>query len=149
MLAGALLAAVGAKARAQQVLGAAQDLQQDIARAAANGQPLVLMVTLAGCPYCEVVTRNYLLPLQAAGQVSVRQIDLRSSSSLRGPRGEPARESELARGWGVRMAPTVLFLGPGGAELAPRLSGYSEDFYGRYLDDALAKARARLAGARS
>lgn len=146
-LAGLLLAVVGPDSRAQP-LDAAQDLQRDIAAAAARGQPLLVLATLAGCPYCEVVRRHYLQPLQAAGQVTVRLLDLRSTASLRGPRGETARGSDLARGWGVRMAPTVLLLGPGGTELAPRLTGFSEDYYGSYLDDALAQARARLGSGR-
>ncbi len=131
-----------------QVLPAAGDLARDIAAAAARGQPLVVMVTLAGCPYCDVVRRHYLLPLLAEGRVPVVQIDMRSQGEMRSPSGQPVREAVLARQWKVTMAPTVLFLGPSGAELAPRLRGYSEDFYGGYLDSALEQSRARLAAAR-
>ncbi len=129
-------------------LPAAKDLARETAAAAARGEPLVVMVTLAGCAYCELVRRHYLLPLLAEGRVPVVQIDMRSQGELRSASGQPVREAALARQWKVTMAPTVLFLGPGGTELAPRLSGYSEDFYGGYLDSALEQARARLAATR-
>jgi thioredoxin-related protein len=146
LLAGvAWLAAPSARAND---LPAAANLQREIAAAAARGEPLVLMVTLAGCAYCDVVRRLYLRPLHAAGRVPVLQVEMRSRADLLGPRGEATRGADLARQWKVTMAPTVLFLGPGGAELAPRLRGYSEDFYGGYLDDALAAARQRLSKAR-
>ena len=35
--------------------------------AVARGDPLVLLVSLVGCPYCEEVRRNYLLPMRADG----------------------------------------------------------------------------------
>lgn len=126
-------------------LPAAKDLARETAAAAARGEPLVVMVTLAGCAYCELVRRHYLRPLLAEGRVPVVQIDMRSQGELRSASGQVVREAALARQWKVTMAPTVLFLGPGGVEIAPRLSGYSEDFYGGYLDSALEQARARLA----
>lgn len=130
-------------------LPAAANLQREIADAAARGEPLVLMVTLVGCAYCDVVRRLYLQPLRAAGRVPVLQVEMRSRADLVGPRGEATRGADLARQWKITMAPTVLFLGPGGAELAPRLTGYSEDFYGGYLDEALDTARQRLTKART
>lgn len=142
--AGAWLAPAALRA---QPLDGTQDLARDIAAAAARAQPLLMLVSLDGCAFCDIVRRSYLLPLRAQGEV-VRQIDLRGRSLLRGPTGASVREAELARAWGVRVAPTLLFLGPGGTEIAPRLAGYSEDFYGAYLDDALAQARTRLRNAR-
>ena len=41
---------------------------------------------------------------------------------------------------GVSVAPVVLFIGPGGREVAPRLSGYMADFYGAYLDERMVTA---------
>ncbi len=51
---------------------------------------------------------------------------------------------ELARQFRIRLAPTVLFLGPQG-EIAERLVGYgSPDFYGAYLEQRIAQSRAAL-----
>ena len=53
--------------------------------------------------------------------------------------------ADQARAWKARFAPTVLFLGPNGQELAERLVGVAvPDFYGSYLEARLAQARARL-----
>jgi hypothetical protein len=47
--------------------------------------------------------------------------------------------------WKVRVAPTVLLLGRGGAEVAERLvGGYIPDFYAAYLEQRLEQARASL-----
>ena len=44
----------------------------------------------------------------------------------------------------MKTAPTVLFLGPGGQEVADRLVGGSPDFYSAYLDGRLERARQAL-----
>jgi hypothetical protein len=122
----------------------ATDLPRDLRLAASRGQPLVLLVTFAGCPYCEVVRNSYLRPLQAEGLVPVRQVQLRGGARLVAPDGRPATEQQLARRLGATMAPAVFFLGEGGASLAAPLIGFSEAFYGAYLDEALEQARLKL-----
>ncbi|MBE0587064.1 MAG: hypothetical protein IH617_03335, partial [Hydrogenophaga sp.] len=107
--------------------------------AAALGEPLVVMTTLSGCPYCDLVRNSYLLPLRREGKVQAVQIDIRDrSSNLQGFVGENTTPAEQARLWKARFAPTVLFLGPKGQELAERLVGVAvPDFYGDYLDARL------------
>jgi hypothetical protein len=114
--------------------------------AAALGEPLVVMTTLSGCPYCDLVRNSYLLPLRREGKVQAVQIDIRDrSSNLQGFMGENTTPAEQARLWKARFAPTVLFLGPKGQELAERLVGVAvPDFYGDYLDARLMEARKRL-----
>lgn len=52
---------------------------------------------------------------------------------------------QLVRAWRVNVAPTALFFGPGGKEVAERLKGgYIEDFDGAYLEQRLQQARAEL-----
>jgi hypothetical protein len=49
---------------------------------------------------------------------------------------------------GIKLAPTVLFYGAQGREVASRLKGaYLPDFYGAYLDEQLTQARKAVAGA--
>ncbi|MDO9293690.1 MAG: hypothetical protein Q7U09_19100 [Hydrogenophaga sp.] len=117
--------------------------------AAALGEPLVVMTTLSGCPYCDLVRNSYLLPLRHEGKVQAVQIDIRDrSSNLQGFMGENTTPAEQARLWKARFAPTVLFLGPKGQELAERLVGVAvPDFYGDYLDARLMEARKRLKSA--
>ena len=126
------------------VLPMGDDLPQTLAQALARRQPLVVMVSLEGCPFCKVVRENYLLPLQRQG-LPVVQVDQRSRRSLIGLNGERLSHDEQVRQWQVRVAPTVLFFGRDGREVAERLVGASiPDFYGAYLDERLQQARASL-----
>ena len=114
--------------------------------AAAKGEPLVLMTTLVGCPYCDLVRNHYLLPMRRAGQVQAVQLDIRDRrSSLQDFAGNMTTPAEQVAAWKARFAPTVLFFGPQGQELAERLVGVAvPDFYGEYLEARLAEARAKL-----
>lgn len=114
--------------------------------AAARGEPLVVMTTLTGCPYCDLVRNHHLLPLRKAGLVQAVQLDIRDrTGNLQGFKGENTTPAAQAKAWKTRVAPTVLFLGPEGQELAERLEGVAvPDFYGEYLDARLNEARRKL-----
>ena len=114
--------------------------------AVARGEPLVVMTTLAGCPYCDLVRNHHLLPMLRQGQLHAVQLDVRDrTSNLQGFDGSMTTPAEQSKAWKARFAPTVLFLGAKGEELAERLVGVAvPDFYGEYLDARLQQARARL-----
>ena len=108
---------------------------------------VVALFSLPGCPYCEAVRRNYLRHLE--GEVRGLRVveygigDERAFAGT-GDDGAPPTAAALAKSLGVRVAPTVVFLGAGGEELAERLVGYSSpDFYGAYLEARIASALAR------
>jgi thioredoxin-related protein len=114
---------------------------------------VVAMFTLPGCPFCEAIRRDQLRHLardQADRGLRLVEYDLtdRKPFTGSGARAEsPASPAALAASLGIRLAPTVVFLGPDGGELAERLVGYSSpDFYGAYLEQRIAQARSRLAG---
>jgi thioredoxin-related protein len=116
------------------------------ARAAARmGEPLVVMTTLDGCPYCDLV-RQHLVPMQRQGQVQAVQLDIRDRQTrLEDFQGRDSSPAEQAGLFKARFAPTVLFLGPQGDELAERLVGMAvPDLYGGYLEVRLDESRARL-----
>lgn len=135
-----------APAHAAQALPSPASLRGAAQAAAARGEPLVVMTTLSGCPYCDLVRNHHLLPMRREGKVQAVQIDIRDrSSNLQGFQGENTTPAEQARLWNARFAPTVLFLGPDGQELAERLVGVAvADFYGDYLDARLKEARSKL-----
>ena len=144
-LVGALLAPVPAQTPAQVVLPTATDLPRSLAQALAQGQALVVMVSLDGCPYCRQVRQSHLGPLWRSGQVVV-QIDMQHRETLIDWDGQTRSHAEWVKNRRISVAPTVLFLGPDGREVADRLEGASlPDIYGAYLDGRLALARQRLA----
>ena len=104
-------------------------------------KPLVVMISLAGCGYCKLVRENYLLPMLSRGELVVVQLDMKSNAALLDAFGNVSTHDQVIRGWGVRLAPTLLFLGRNGIEVADRLVGMnSADFYGAMLDERLAIA---------
>ncbi|MBB6579775.1 hypothetical protein HNP33_003891 [Comamonas odontotermitis] len=126
----------------EQLLPTTDDLQQSLAFATRQGQPLVVLATLHGCPFCKVARENYLFPASKEGAV-VTQIHFLSRMPLRDCAGRATSHGQVVKDLGIGVAPTVLFYGRGGKELAPRLTaGSTSDFYGAYLDERLAQARA-------
>jgi len=116
--------------------------------AGAKREPLVILVSLPGCPYCEVVRRNYLLPLQRDAGLQAWQLNISDKTTpLIGFDGKATTAAAQIAAWKAGFTPTVLFLGPQGQEIAERLVGLgSNDFYGAYLDERLATARKALGG---
>ena len=113
--------------------------------AARRGEALVLLVSLPGCPHCERLRRAHLLPLLRESGAGVAQIDSGSADTLIDFDGASRSHDAVARGLGVTLTPTVVFLGPRGRELAERLVGAgSADFYGAYLEQRLETARRTL-----
>lgn len=120
-------------------------LGEQLAQALGRGHPLLVMVSLEGCPFCKIARENYLWPLRREQGLDVLQLDMRSNRTVTDFQGKVQTQDELVRRWGVRIAPTVLFFGTGGREVAERLvGGYIPDFYGAYLDQRLQVARATL-----
>lgn len=110
----------------------------------ATGRPLVVLFSIAGCGFCELVRHDHLRYLARdpeASAVLVAELDIFD----RRPFTEGSSPAELAASLGIRAAPTVAFFGPDG-ELAQRLVGYnSADFYGAYLDRRMAAAITAMA----
>lgn len=129
----------------------ARDLRQDARDAAAAGIPLVVMVSLAGCPHCDTIRRAHLLPLLKPSPSPatkpaqlIRQIELNGGESLIDFNGEATTHAEFARRNKVTIAPVVLFYGAEGERIAdPLVGAMIADFYGSYFDAALAEAKAK------
>lgn len=120
-------------------------LPDELTMALKKKMPLVVMVSLENCPFCKVARNSYLIPMLNQG-VPIVQIDMRNHQALVDLSGVKQTQDRVTRQWRIKVAPTVLFFGPGGAEVAERLvGGYIPDFYGTYLDDRIRLARAAVA----
>lgn len=120
---------------AAPALPVASSLMAELAAALGKGRALVVMVSLEGCPFCKIVRENYLTPLRAEGQPVV-QLEMKRALPLVDLSGASTTHGRFVESQGVKVAPTVLFLGRGGKEAAPRLAGVTiPDFYGAYLQD--------------
>ena len=127
-------------------LPAALSLPDELDRASKTKDPLIVMVSLAGCPFCRMARDSYLGPMQKQG-FPIVQVDMRSDLAVKDLKGQMKSHDQLVKEWRVSIAPTLIFLGPKGQELVERMEGgYLPDFYGTYLDEKIAKARKILRG---
>ena len=144
-LAGSLAWPLQAQAK-DSALPVPASLPEVAGQAAARGEPLVLLVSLPGCPYCELVRRNYLLPARKESGLQAWQLDVTDRRTpLTGFDGKPTTAAAWTKAVKATFTPTVLFLGPQGQSLAEPLVGAAvPDFYGAYLEERLEIARTAL-----
>jgi hypothetical protein len=140
----ALLAGAGASIAASH-LPPVTDVAAQTAAAALQGEPLVVLVSLPGCTFCETVRRNYLAPQASAGEITARELDMTADTPIRDADGTMTTAKQWARARNISVAPTLLFLDRNGRNLAAPLRGLQPDFYGAYLEQAIDTARAKLA----
>lgn len=131
---------------AYQPLPTPRSLRAAADAAAARGHPLVVMLTLRGCVFCELVRNSYLHPLMREGRLIAVQLDMQDkTSTVQDFGGRSTTPAALTEAWQLRVTPTLLFLDREGRELVERLEGVSStDFYGHYLEQRIEAARAAL-----
>lgn len=131
-----------------ELLPVPQSLRAAAQLAQRRGEPLVVMVTLKGCAFCDIVRNSYLAPMFSKGEVVAVQVNMLDRRTvLQAVSGEATTPYDQSRIWRVRMAPTLLFLDHEGREIAERLEGMGvADFYGAYLEERLLTARRKLKG---
>jgi thioredoxin-related protein len=99
----------------------------------------VVLFSLPDCPYCVAIRDAYLPALpddpRFRERVRIREISISSPRAITDFDGTPARQADIARRYGVKFAPTVLFLDKGGQVRAEALlGGDSVGLYGGYLE---------------
>lgn len=99
------------------------------------------------CSWCEKVRREHLGPLSRDPAVPtvIRELHMDRSTPLTDFAGRRTTSADFAKQMQARFAPTVMFHGPDGAQLAESIVGFRlADFYGAYLERAIEEARTRL-----
>ena len=128
----------------ERLLPTSSDLRASLEQALARNEPLIVLATLQGCPFCKVARENYLVSELKAGR-AVTQIHFLSRDPVRDWQGNEVTHGQLVKQLQIEAAPTLLFYGRNAVEVAPRLVGGStSDFYGAYLDERVAQARAAV-----
>ncbi len=128
----------------ERLLPTSSDLRASLEQALARNEPLIVLATLQGCPFCKVARENYLVSELKAGR-AVTQIHFLSRDPVRDWQGNEVTHGQLVKQLQIEAAPTLLFYGRNAVEVAPRLVGGStSDFYGAYLDERVAQARAAI-----
>jgi hypothetical protein len=126
------------------------DLRAASAQAQRRGQPLLLMVSLPGCPWCELLRRHYLMPLGNEGLAAFEFMIGERHMPLIDFQGERITPHDWSKAMKVRVTPTLLFFNAQGQEVAPRIEGVaSADLIGSILEERIAAARQAVQTTRS
>ncbi len=125
------------------------DLYRDARLAEDRRQPVLLLFSADYCGFCTRVLQEFLLPMHRSGEyrdkVLIRELKIDSDTTIRDFENHPTMPEDLAYRYNISVTPTILFLDHRGRELTARIVGLSTvDFFGLYLDEAIASARARL-----
>lgn len=142
-----VMSAIGIRSQAQSMgpdvpLPHTASLQDALQAALGQHKALLVMASLDGCGFCRIARTLHLWPLHRAGQPMV-QLEMRSTTPVIDFKGQASTHDALLRRWRIRVAPTLLFIGAGGQEVAERMEGAGlPDFYGAYLEDRLQRANA-------
>ncbi len=143
--AGTAWAQQDAPKRGETALPTPASLHSAGAQAQSQCAPLVLLVSLPGCPWCELLRRNYLAPMRQEGLHAVQIMVNDRSRPVANFQGRPSTGADIAAAYQAKITPSVLFLNSQGFEIAPRMQGVaSADLLGAQLDAALQTARQKL-----
>ena len=126
-----------------------RNLNSDAALARQANIPIVLLVSQQHCPFCSQIKQEILGPMIIAGdyrgQILIREIFIDPGIQVIDFEGKEAAARNFARGYGVNLTPTLLFLGPDGRELSERILGFQmPDMFFYYVDQSIKKAIAAL-----
>jgi thioredoxin-related protein len=126
---------------AERELPTSKSLQSEIAAALKTSKPLIVLVSLDNCPFCKIARENYLIPISREQSLQVVQVNMGHTTAIADAMGKRTTQAALISSWQIKAAPTILFLGKDGQEIAPRLVGGStSDFYGAYLQERIDRA---------
>ena len=141
------LSFAGSLMAAETPLPFAHDLPTLAQASVKQGLPLILLVSLTDCKFCEQIRVKHLVPLLQTG-VPVWQIHLDTDERLVNFDGKTITERQFAKDLKVRVAPSVYFFDVQGRQIAEPLVGMMlDDFYAAYLENAIAAGRGKIGAA--
>lgn len=130
----------------------AKNFRTDAALSAKRQVPIMVVFTTPTCPYCDIVKRDYLVPMHKdrayRSRVIIRELAVNSDAALTGFDGKTTTEAAFAAAAKVFVVPTVMVFDSRGEPVGEPIVGLLiPDFYFGYLEaaieDGLARTRAR------
>ncbi len=110
---------------------------------------LLLEFHADSCPYCIALEEDFLQPMLLNNgyvpKVIIRKMQIDSGDTLIDFNGNPIEASVFAKGYGVSLTPTLLFLDAEGREVAERIVGLNTpSLFGAYIDMGIEKALKKI-----
>ncbi|NVK00180.1 MAG: hypothetical protein HWE12_01445 [Oceanospirillaceae bacterium] len=129
---------------AAETLADAANLQQ--LGAANPNDVIVLMISQDNCGFCVRVKEDYLKPLLASQQhPPLRVLHLGKNQQVVDFDGQTRQADSIANRLGGRFTPTLLFVDAKGEPVHEPIVGLTTpEYYGYYLDEAIADSRKRI-----
>ena len=111
--------------------------------------PILIMFGTEGCPFCQLLKEDFLIPMIISGdyinKVILREEYVAADIYLIDFAGKKVSSSEFARRYGVSMYPTTVLVDHTGEPLVGKIIGVTTpSLFGGTLDDAIDKALLRL-----
>jgi len=127
----------------------AEDFSKLGRQAAEQGVVILLSVTQEHCGYCRKIKEEILNPMllneDYETKVLIRELSIDPGVSVIDFNGVDRPAARFADDYKVWVTPTLLYLGPDGAELSPRMLGVQTvEMYGYYVDESIDQALQRL-----
>jgi thioredoxin-related protein len=129
----------------------AQNLQADSRLAAQRRVPVLVVFTSPGCPYCDRVKGEYLVPMHKdpayRKRVIIRELTIGADTPLTGFDGTPTTEGAFAAAHKVFMVPTVMVFDTRGAPTGEAIVGMlTPDYYFGYIEAAIDQGMSKVRG---
>lgn len=123
---------------------AVKDLSASSKQVRSYEKIVMLEVSASHCSYCDVLEEEIIKPMLRSGDyentVIIRRFEMDSFDTMKDFDGNDTTAAALAKAYKVKLTPTLLFLDVNGNEVAERIMGVNSlDFFGAYVDEALAK----------
>ena len=140
-----LLLLVFNNAKATSALAKIDDFSSVSELSLTNNIPIVLLIEQSGCHYCEIVSEEFLHPLQNSNRFKdkaiFRRISLDSGETITSLNNTDITTDAFCEEYGAKFTPTVLFLDGNGNSLTQKILGMSSrDYYGYELEKSILKA---------
>ena len=129
----------------------AKNFQADARTAAKRRVPIMVLFSSPGCPYCERVKDEYLVPMHQdpayRSRVIFREVSIGSATPLTGFDGASTTEAAFAAAHKVFMVPTVMVFDTQGKATGEAIVGLLiPDFYFGYLEAAIDEGGRKVRG---
>ena len=107
--------------------------------------PIVVLIEQSGCQYCDIVSEEFLGPLQKSKRFQdkalFRRISLDYGETITSLNNIDITTDAFCESYNAKFTPTVLFLDGNGNTLAQKILGMSSrDYYGYELERSILKA---------
>ena len=121
------------------------DLQKTAQLSKSKNLPILIMFSTEGCPYCELLKEDFLLPMIISGdytdKILLRELHVSDTDQIIDFKGHKIDSYDFARKYVVKLFPTTIFIDSKGLELTPKIVGVTTpSLFGGRLDSAIDKA---------